>query len=776
MEKIIKKEIILEGLSCAHCAAKIESEVAKIRNINQLSLNFIEKTLSFEIKNENDVDQTLNTINNVIKNIEPDIEVKEKIYSRLSKKVLIITGLCCRSCTEKIEKEVRSISGVKGATFDFDKGKLVIEFLENKNEKEIVSETKRISKEIISGIKIRDEEFRNEVFTKVRIIRTVFGIIIFTAALLIKTPEIYTLSLFIISYILISFEIIFKAFRNIFKGQFFDESTLMTVATIGAFFIKEYPEAISVMLFYKAGLFFQNLAINNSRKSIKSLLNVMPNSANLKIGNDIKTVSPEDVKVGDIIIVKPGEKVPLDGMILDGSSNFDTASLTGESLLKELKTGDNVLAGFINKNGVITVKVEKEFKDSQVKKILELVENSTSKKSKTENFISKFARIYTPVVLGIALLLVIIPTIFISSAMFNDWIYRALIFLVASCPCALVISIPLGFFGGIGSASRKGILIKGSNYLEGLNSVDTVIFDKTGTLTEGSFKITKIAPENGVSDDELLEYAANAEIYSNHPIAYSIISKYKGEIDKTKINYYDELSGYGIKAEIGDDKILCGNEKLMIKEEIDFKRSNDLGTICYLAKNKVFIGFIVISDNIKKESAQTIKRLKDFGITNFYMLTGDNKKSADSVGKILGIENIKSDLLPEQKVLELENIEKNKKVNSRIMFAGDGINDAPVIARSDIGVALGGLGNDAAIESADIVLINGKIEKLPEVFKIAKYTRKIVLQNIFFALGVKALVLTLGALGFATMWEAVFADVGVTLIAVLNAVRVMRKK
>lgn len=560
------------------------------------------------------------------------------------------------------------------------------------------------------------------------------------------------------------------------RGQVFDENFLMSVATIGAFAIGEFAEGVAVMLFYQIGEFFQGRAVNRSRKSIADLMDIRPDYANLKLENEVKKVSPQEVKINDYIVIKPGEKVPLDGVVVEGESMVDTSALTGESVPREVKKDNDVLGGFINKNGVLTVKVSKEFEESTVSKILELVENASSKKAPTENFITKFARYYTPIVVFAALGLAVIPPLVIQGATFAEWIYRALTFLVISCPCALVISIPLGFFGGIGGASKNGILIKGGNYLEALNSVDTVVFDKTGTLTKGVFKVTDINPSKDISKEELLEYAAFAESYSNHPIATSILNAYSKEIDKEKIENYEEIAGHGIKVNVKGKEVLAGNIKLMDLNKIQHKLVEDMGTVIYVALDGNFAGSILISDEVKIDSKNAIKGLKDIGIKKTAMLTGDNKKVGVKIANELGLDEVYAELLPDQKVEKLEMLDKQKSEKGKLVFVGDGINDAPVLARADIGVAMGGLGSDAAIEAADVVLMTDEPMKLVNAIKIAKRTKKIVWQNIIFAFGVKAIVLLLGAGGHASMWEAVFADVGVALIAVLNAMRVLNVK
>jgi Zn2+/Cd2+-exporting ATPase len=606
------------------------------------------------------------------------------------------------------------------------------------------------------------------------IIRLVTGAVLFFTAIVFNFAFEIELVLYLVSYILVGGEVILRAFRNITRGQVFDENFLMTIATFGAFAIKEFPEGVAVMLFYQIGEMFQGIAVNRSRKSIADLMDIRPDFANLKFGEDLKRVSPDEVKIGDLIVVKPGEKIPLDGKVIDGKSMVDTSALTGESVLREAEIGNDVLAGFINKNGLLMIEVTKEFGDSTVSKILELVQNASSKKAPTENFITKFARYYTPVVVFIALALALLPPFFVEGATFSQWIYRALVFLVVSCPCALVVSIPLGFFCGIGGASKNGILVKGGNYLEALNNVDIVVFDKTGTLTKGVFKVTKIVPTGEITPEELLEYAAFAEVYSNHPIAVSITKEYGKEINKNLIGSYDEISGHGIKVNVGEEEIFAGNGKLMKSINIEYNQDIHQGTVVHVALNKKYLGYIIISDEVKEDSEKAIKSLKEIGVRKTFMLTGDVKSVGESIAKQLGIDEVYTELLPDQKVEKFEEIEKQKSGKGKIIFVGDGINDAPVLARADVGIAMGGLGSDAAIEAADVVIMTDEPSKIATAIKIAKRTRNIVWQNIIFAMGIKIAVLILGAGGLATMWEAVFADVGVAVIAVLNAMRVMR--
>lgn len=692
-----------------------------------------------------------------------------------------LEGLGCAHCAIKIEEKVNELHYVKEANVNFAMKRLVLSTKDILEKDIIKNDVISIVKEIEPDVIVTDEnnmenkENKREVKINKKVIRFTIAFLLFLIPFLSKLPIGLELSLYFISYVLSGGEVINKAVKNILKGEVFDENFLMSIATIGAFIIGEYPEGVAVMLFYQIGEMFQDYAVERSRNSIASLMDIRPDYANLKKETGAVVVAPEEVKIGDIILIKPGEKIPLDGTILEGTSLVDTTALTGESLPKDVFSGDKVLSGYINKSGVISVLVEKEFKDSTVSKILDLVENASNKKAPTEKFITKFAKVYTPIVTMIALLLAVMPPIIIPDQTFSEWVYRALIFLVISCPCALVVSIPLGFFGGIGGASKNGILIKGSNYLESLNAVKMIVYDKTGTLTKGVFKVTDIHGVNCM-DEELLEYAAYAETYSNHPIATSIANRYGKEIKEDEITDYTELAGHGVSVSWKGQKILAGNSKLMSKEGISFEQINKLGTIIHVAVNKEYKGYLVISDEIKEDSLETISKLRSMGIKKQIMLTGDNKKVGEKVANELGLDEVYSELLPDKKVEKLEELIKNKNPKDKIMFVGDGINDAPVLALSDVGVAMGGLGSDAAIEASDVVLMTDEPSKLISGFLIAKKTREVVWQNIIFALGVKLLVLILGAGGHATMWEAVFADVGVALIAVLNAMRAMRFK
>lgn len=593
-----------------------------------------------------------------------------------------------------------------------------------------------------------------------------------------KTPySIGEYLVFIPAYLLSGWNVLTSAGRNILRGRFFDENFLMTIATLGAVAIHKLPEAVGVMLFFKIGELFQEFAVGRSRQSIRSLLEIRPDSANLKENGDLKKVAPETVAVGDIILVKPGEKIPLDGEIIDGNSQIDTSALTGESVPRTVKAGETVLAGTINQTGVLTVKVTKLFGESSISRILELVENARSKKAETEKFITKFASYYTPFVVFASLAVALIPPLFISGATNADrflWVYRALVLLVISCPCGLVISIPLGYFGGIGGAAKRGILVKGATFLDTLTAVKTVVLDKTGTLTKGVFKVAQIVPANGFSQTELMEIAAKVESQSNHPVAKSIVEAYGGKIDSSDVKDYEEIAGHGIRAKVNNQIVLAGNDRLLHRENIPHDVCNAEGTVVHLAVDNRYAGYILIADELKEDAVQAIRDLKKLGVERIVMLTGDNQAVADSVAKKLGLDSYLAQLLPEGKVEAIEKLMSQSKKGDKIVFVGDGINDAPVLARADAGIAMGGLGSDAAIETADVVIMADAPSKVAEAIQIARKTHNIVWQNIIFAMSVKGIFIALGAFGLATMWEAVFADVGVALAAIFNATRVLK--
>ena len=685
-----------------------------------------------------------------------------------------LEGLDCANCAMKIEKGVQKINGVKEATVNFTSGKLTID-AEEDHLATIEQETKKVVKELEPDVKVTEidkekvsehgnEKERNTLF---RILFSLAGIALL---LLFDFNEPIRLIGYLLIYLLIGYDVVKKAVMNIVKGKIFDENFLMSVATIGAMLIGEYPEAVAVMLFYQIGEYFQGLAVSHSRKSIRELMAIRPETAHVQTAEGLMTVNPEDVQIGQFVLVKPGERVPLDGTIIEGESLVDTSALTGESVPKSVYVGETVLSGFINKNKPFLVQVEKSYENSTISKLLELVENASSKKAPAENFITKFARYYTPVVVGLAVLLAVLPPLVVSGAAFSEWIYRALTFLVISCPCALVISVPLSFFGGIGGASKIGVLVKGSNYLELLAQTETVVFDKTGTLTKGDFSIQTI--DTKIDPKIFMQYIASAEQFSTHPIAQSVLEGYAGPLLPT--TNIQEFAGEGILAEVDGKQVLAGNHKLMERFEISFPSSQEIGTLLYLAIDQSYSGYLVIADTLKEDAVDALVQLKQAGVKNTVMLTGDSKKIADHIGKQVGVDKIYSELLPEDKVQRLEEILQNN--NKKTAFVGDGINDAPVLARADVGIAMGGLGSDAAIEAADVVIMNDQPSKIAEAIHLAKKTLKIVKQNIVFAIGIKILVLSLGAFGFASMGDAVFADVGVTVLAVLNAMRSLHVK
>ncbi|EIY5795712.1 cadmium-translocating P-type ATPase [Enterococcus faecium] len=685
-----------------------------------------------------------------------------------------LEGLDCANCAMKIEKGVQQIDGVKEATVNFTSGKLTIDVAEDRLAT-VEQETKKVVRELEPDVKVTEidkekvSEHGNEK-ERNTLIRILFSLAGIAVLLLFDFNEPIRLIGYLLIYLLIGYDVVKKAVMNIVKGQIFDENFLMSVATIGAMLIGEYPEAVAVMLFYQIGEYFQGLAVNHSRKSIRELMAIRPETAHIQTEEGLMTVNPEDVQIGQYVLVKPGERVPLDGTIIEGESLVDTSALTGESVPKSVYVGETVLSGFINKNKPFLVQVEKSYENSTISKLLELVENASSKKAPAENFITKFARYYTPVVVGLAVLLAVLPPI-VSGAAFSEWIYRALTFLVISCPCALVISVPLSFFGGIGGASKIGVLIKGSNYLELLAQTETVVFDKTGTLTKGDFSIQTIDP-TGIDPKKFMQYIASAEQFSTHPIAQSVLEGYEGPLlPATNIQ---EFVGEGILAEVDSKQILVGNHKLMERFEISFPSSQEIGTLLYIAINQSYSGYLVIADTLKEDAVDALVQLKQAGVKHTVMLTGDSKKIADHIGKQVGVDKIYSELLPEDKVQRLEEI--LQRSNKKTAFVGDGINDAPVLARADVGIAMGGLGSDAAIEAADVVIMNDQPSKIAEAIHLAKKTLKIVKQNIVFAIGIKILVLALGAFGFASMGDAVFADVGVTVLAVLNAMRSLHVK
>ncbi len=747
--------LYIKGMMCANCSSKFEAKASRLPEIAEINVNYASAKINIKLNENIDKQTVFEKLNKLCTQIEPKAHLSEQESSNL--------GL-----NQKIYNSKKSQNDCNCDSSEHD--------ILNTNNKHFHNEDlydKTVKHTHEHSHDHSDLGKQNTLSDhKKELILITITLAILALAILYSGNNIVKISLFVIAYIIIGKDVLISAFKNILRGEVFDENFLMSIATLGAFAIGEYPEAVSVMLFYNIGELFQDMAVNRSRKSIKALMDIKPDYANLKIDNKFEIVKPETVKIGDIILVKPGEKVPLDGIMLSSTTQMDTSNLTGESVPRIVNESDTVLSGFINISHAIEMKVEKTFGESTVNKILELVENASAKKAPTEKFITKFSRYYTPAVVVVALALAVIPPFF-TGYNFNEWIYRALVFLVVSCPCALVVSIPLGFFGGIGAASKHGILIKGGNHLEALRYAEIAVFDKTGTLTHGVFKVQEITCANGMSENELLELAAYAESHSTHPIGVSILKAYAKTIDFEKINHYENLPGYGVKAVIDNKKVLAGNEKLMQQENISY--TNDkFGTIVHLAVDGIYAGSISIYDKIKDDSKLAMQKLKSEGIRSIAMLTGDNEKTALTIAKQIGIDNVKYDLLPDQKVAAFEEIMKTASPKGKVIFTGDGINDAPVLARADIGIAMGALGSDAAIESADVVIMTDEPSKIAQAIQIAKYTNKIVWQNIYFALGVKGLVLILGAFGLANMWEAVFADVGVAVIAVLNATRISK--
>lgn len=689
---------------------------------------------------------------------------------------LTLEGLNCANCARKIEEKVGRMEGVKESNLNFTTTTLNVKLEKKVKEEHVINEIKKIVEALEPHVKVEKKVYGKATIKKAKFTvksTLIIGAVLYLFAVIGDFQGTLGLILFGASYLLIGGEVVLTAIKNIAKGQVFDENFLMTVATIGAFTINQYPEAVAVMLFYEIGETIQGYAVNKTRSSISSLMDIRAEYANLIMNGKEEKVSPETVKVEDVILVKPGEKVPLDGVVIEGESFIDTSALTGESVPRKIVPNDEILSGGINTSGLLKVKVTKKFGESTVSRILEMVENAASKKADTEKFITKFAKVYTPIVVVLAILIAVIPSIFIKDALFSTWLYRALVFLVVSCPCALVVSVPLGFFAGIGGASKKGVLVKGSNYLELLKDLETVVFDKTGTLTEGVFSVTEINT-NGIDKEKLIEVAAMAESFSNHPIAISIIKEYGKEIDKEVIKEYKEISGHGIKAVINNEEVLVGNSKLMNEFNILYNEVDSIGTVVYCAINGEFKGSIVISDKIKENAVEALINLKKAGVKKTVMLTGDNKKTAYKVGEKINIDEVHSELLPLDKVKEVEELLKRSNKNGKLAFVGDGVNDAPVLARADIGIAMGGIGSDAAIEAADIVLMKDDINALVDAINVSKKTNKILWQNIVFALVIKILVMVLGTFGIANMWTAVFADVGVTIIAIINSTRCFR--
>ena len=780
----VKRELLLDGLDCANCALKIENGVKKIKGITDCSVNFVTKTLLVYTTSDMD-EHVMEEAKRKVLRLEPHIRISEKGRPPLGNQASAglgnpLDGQLHTHAETAAEGQPHNHAGHshdhahhEGA-HHHSHGHGAHHHAHDHHSHAGHDHGHSHDHDAHAG----HSHEHGAGQTKVLLARLAAGSALLAAAIWSPLDGWAQLALYIVAYLIAGGDIVLQACKNIIRGQVFDEYFLMSVATIGAFAIGEYPEGVAVMLFYQLGELFQGMAVNRSRKSIQSLMDIRPDYANILVGSgdETKRVSPEDVRIGDRIVVRAGEKVPLDGIVKAGHSMVDTSALTGESVPRELEPGSDVLSGFVNKNGMLTIEVTKTFGESTVSRILDLVQNASSRKAKTEHFISKFARYYTPVVVILAALIAFVPPLVLSDAAFAEWIYRALVFLVISCPCALVVSIPLGFFGGIGAASRNGILVKGSNYLEALNDVKVVVFDKTGTLTKGVFNVTAIRPEGGRTEGELMELAAIAEAQSNHPIAESIRSAWAKDIRTQGVEGYDEVAGHGIRVHVDGREVLAGNAKLMEQAGITYTKPETVGTVVHVAEAGAYAGHLIIADEVKDDAAAAIQALKTLGIRKTVMLTGDAKAVGEAVGKQLGVDEVYAELLPQHKVERLEELEAGKSPKEKMVFVGDGINDTPVLARADVGVAMGGLGSDAAIEAADVVIMTDEPSRLASAIRIAKRTRMIVWQNIGFALGVKVIFLLLGVFGIATMWEAVFSDVGVTVLAVLNAMRVLRVK
>lgn len=818
----MKLKYSLKGLDCAHCAQKIEDQLNKLDYVNECNIAFATTTLFLDV-DENSFDEE--KIKQVVCSIEPDVElvnqnsthnehdhehhhhscdcdhdhhhhscdcnhehhhdecgcgchhdhhdehVETMHHGDLKNAINInINGLDCAHCAMKVEQEINKMDEVEDAMIIFSTETLKVKLNREMSDDELLKRLKNVIDKVESGITLSMKKDikvieKPKLFVCKDHVELIIGTIIYIIGIILGGTK-YDVFIFGIAYLLIGYKVLFKALKNIKRGQIFDENFLMCIATIGAFCISDYKEAIAVMLFYSIGEIFQAYAVNKTRTSISSLMDIKSEYANLVIDDTVKQVAPEEVKINDIILVKPGEKVPLDGIIVNGNSSLDTSSLTGETLPRNVDINDEVLAGVVNLTGVIKIKVTQAYENSTVSKILDLVENAASKKAPIEQFITKFARVYTPTVVFLAVALAVIPMLIFKDAVFTDWLYRALTFLVVSCPCALVISIPLGLYAGLGKASKIGALIKGGNYLELLKDIDTIVFDKTGTLTEGSFEVVEV---NG--SDDLLMIGAYGERMSNHPIARSIVEKYGQEIDQSRISDFKEVAGKGIEVKIDNDLYHLGNKSYI--EDMGYQVTNPttVGTVVHITCNDEYLGNIVVADKIKDTAITGIKRLKQSGIKDTVMLTGDRKEVADDIASKVGIDRVYSELLPQDKVTKVEElIQDNKKT----AFVGDGINDAPVLARADLGIAMGGVGSDAAIEAADIVLMNDDIDTIGEAIDISKKTNLILKQNVIFTLVIKIGVLLLTMFGLSNMWMGVFADVGVTLIAILNSMRILR--
>ncbi|MEG0403298.1 heavy metal translocating P-type ATPase [Anaerorhabdus sp.] len=760
----VEYALILNGLDCAHCAAEIEEAISKVDGVEKVTVDFMSTTCTYRCQKGSHANIEKEIIR-IINEKEPDVVVNKKG----SEYSLFFKGLDCAHCAAEIEEAISKVDGVEKVTVDFMSTTCTYSCQKNKQveiENSIINIVKEMEPDVIvEHIKTTNQSVEKEHDFKKALYRIVVGAIIFAIGLIIIDTSILGVVLMLIAYVILGYDVVYNAVRNILKGQWFDENFLMALATIVAIMLQDYKEAVAVMLFYQVGEYFQEKAVYSSRKSIADLMDIRPDVAHVLRGIETVDLSPEEVMVNDVVVVKPGERIPLDGVIKKGMSSLDTSSLTGESLERDVQEGDEVLSGSVNQRGLLEIQVTKPYGESTVSKILELVENTSSRKTKSENFITKFSKVYTPIVVLLAVAIAAFLPVFMPGITYYDSIERACAFLVISCPCALVISIPLGFFAGIGGLSKNGILVKGSTVIENLSVLKQMVFDKTGTITEGKFGVSKI-----LGNENALEYAAYAENNSTHPIATSILEAYGKEIDGTRIMDVEEIAGHGISVKLDGDVILVGNEKLMNQFNVDYPRVDELGTLVLVAKNNEYVGTIIIEDRLKKDSKQAIQSLKATGISSV-MLSGDRKVVAEHIAKEVGIDSVYSECLPNQKVEVVEKLLPNGKLG----FAGDGINDAPVLALADLGFAMGGVGSDAAIEAADVVIMDDNLNKIPLAINRSKKTMKIVQQNIVGAIGIKLLVLVMAGFGLAGMWLAIFADVGVSVLAILNSIRLLKK-
>lgn len=776
-ESVTQQVFELPNLDCAHCAAKIEGAVQELDEVVSAHMDFVQKRM--DVMSIGDAVALEGTIAALADRIEPGVIVRLQQPTQ----TFTIEGLHCAHCAGKIEDALNDASFIQSAELDFVNKRLMVKsgtapesllaFIQSTADRIEDGVTfhpaKREAKAALSAARLRDglAARKDELFVLIA------AALLFVAGFLVGDGEWLSMLIFLAAYIVVGGKIVIQAVRGVVNRQFFNEQVLMVVASIGAFGIGAWEEAVAVMLFYRTGELAQDLAVDRSRQSISSLMDIRPEFATLQVGDEWHEVAPEDVGIDDIILVRPGEKIPLDGIVIDGESQLDTAALTGESVPRIVHSGEEALSGSINLTGVLTMRVVSRYADSTVAKILELVEHASARKAKMERFVTRFARVYTPAVVAAAVALATLPTLLIPGAEFQTWLYRALLFLVCSCPCALVISIPLSFFGGIGGASKAAILIKGANYLEALAEVKTVVFDKTGTLTHGTFRVVKVAPANGVARDELLACAAALETHSTHPIARSVCEAYHEPL--AEVSDVTEVAGRGLRGTLDGQELLVGNARLLTEAGVAMVPAEDVGSVVYVARNGDYIGYLLVADEVKEDSFVAVRALKELGITRTILLSGDRKSTAEAIGEKLGLDEVQSELLPGDKVSALEAIQEETE-KGRVAYVGDGLNDAPVLARADVGIAMGGVGSDAAIEAADVVLMTDEPSKTAQAIRIARRTRVIVWENVIFALGVKAVVLFLGAIGIATMWAAVFADVGVAFLAILNAMRAMNVK